>query len=79
MIPATAAAIPGLPLPAVDSCRPPARQRKLFSSARPHPKGPSLIVSPAHQDQAEAARLLGNFHACGLAQDRRPGLPMLTF
>ena len=38
MVPATAAAIPGLPLPAVDSCRPPAGQRKLFSRARPPPE-----------------------------------------
>ena len=40
-------------------------------------KGPSLILSPARQDLAEAARLLGYFHACGPAQDRRAGLSVL--
>ena len=34
-VPATVAAIPGLPLPTVHSCTPPAGQRKLFSRACP--------------------------------------------
>ena len=46
----------------------PAGQRKLFSRALSRrPKGPILILSPARQDLAEAARLLGNVHACGPA------------
>ena len=58
----------------------PAGQRKLFSRALSRrPKGPILILSPARQDLAEAARLLGNVHACGPAQDRRPGLSVLRF
>ena len=44
----------------------PAGRRKPFSRPRPrHRKGPSLILSVARQDLAEAARLLCNFHACG--------------
>ena len=44
----------------------PAGQRKPFSRPRPRrPKGPSLILSVARQDLAEAARLLCNFHAWG--------------
>ena len=58
----------------------PAGQRKLFSRVLSRrPKGPILILSPARQDLAEAARLLGNVHACGPAQDRRPGLSVLRF
>ena len=58
----------------------PAGQRKLFSRALSRrPKGPILILSPARQDLAEAARLLGNVHAFGPAQDRRPGLSVLRF
>ena len=56
----------------------PAGQRKLFSRALSRrPKGPILILSPARQDLAEPARLLGNVHACGPAQDRRLGLSVL--
>ena len=58
----------------------PAGQRKLFSCSRPRrPKGSGLILSPARQVLAGAARLLCNVHACGPAQDRRPGLPRLRF
>ena len=42
-------------------------------------KGPSPILSPARQDLAEAARLLGYFHGCGPAQDQRAGLSVLRF
>ena len=43
-----------------------AGQRKLFSRDRfRRTKGPSLILSPARQDLAEAAHPWCDFHACG--------------
>ena len=72
------AAILGLLLPTVHSCTPPAGNESCSLALVPAAlNGPSLILSPARLDLAEAARLLGYFHACGSAQDRRAGLSVL--